>query len=334
MRAKLPFALLLAATTVACVDDSSSTTPTSGEVASAIEQDNGGLDTTDEAPMFAAETQFDAAGIEADAAATDPMAADPTMIDMARPSAAIEARDLVVMWGKFPVDRTEVDRRDWSGELRLSRGGMLLRRTIAFEQKTDRVLPRTSRDAISFVSVTRPANDGLALSVFDPAPSTANPLTLTYTPTTGTATAIDLSQLATGPIVIDMGDGNKLVVAGHRRNDSCAHGFLRGRWHALSAHASVYLGVVADSDGNPVGHIRGIAGQRKNGDAVMFGKFINREGHFMGLVKGTYDNGKFEARWLDRAGDHGQLHGIYFPGPNDRAGGFLGRWSETSCDAQ
>ena len=332
MRAQLPLALLLAATTTACVDNTPSTPE---DVATALEQDNGGLDTADEVPMFDAEPQFAAAQIEADTAVADEMAADPTMTELAHPGPGVnvEARDLIIVWGRFPADRNATTAHDWSGELRLSRGGMLVRRRIAFEQATDRVLPRTSRDAISFTSVTRPAADGLALTVFDPQPGSPSPLTLTYTPVTGAAHTIDLAQLATGPIVVDAGDGNRILIAGHRRNDSCSHGFLRGRWRTLSPKLSGYLGVVANSDGEPVGHIRGIAGQRRNGDAVMFGKFINREGHFMGLIKGTYENGKFVARWLDRQGDHGQLHGVYFPGPNEGAGGFLGRWSETSCDA-
>ncbi len=330
MRAKLPLALLLAATTTACVDNTPSTT---GDITAALEQENGGLDTSDEAPEFAAEEQFAAASIEGDSAVTDEMAADPEIVAMGAPGANVLARDLVIIWGRFPADRDATTGRDWSGELRLSRGGMVVRRRIAFEQATDRVLPRTSRDAISFESVTRPAADGLALTVLDPQPGTANPLTLTYTPLTGAAHSVDLAQLASGPIVVDVGDGNRILIAGHRRNDSCSHGFLRGRWHALTPKVNGYLGVVANSNGEPVGHIRGIAGERLNGDAVMFGKFINREGHFMGLVKGTYENGTFVARWLDRQGDHGQLHGVYFPGANERAGGFLGRWSETSCDA-
>lgn len=329
MRAKLPLALLLAATT-ACVDNTPSSTE---DIAAALEQENGGLDTSDEAPMFDADQQFAAAEIEADTSVSDEMSADPVMTQLAAPGANVVARDLIIVWGRFPADRDATTGRDWSGELRLSRGGMLVRRRIAFEQATDRVLPRTSRDAISFTSVTRPAADGLALTVFDPQPGTANPLTLTYTPLTGAAHTIDLAQLANGPIIVDVGDGNRVLIAGHRSSDSCAHGFLRGRWHALTPNVSRYLGVVANSRGEPVGHIRGIAGERQNGDAVMFGKFINREGQFMGLVRGTYENGRFVARWLDRQGDHGQLHGVYFPGPNERAGGFLGRWSETSCDA-
>lgn len=331
MRAQLPLALLLATSTTACVDRADSTE----DVASALEQENGGLDTSDEVPMFDAEDAFAAAAIEADSAVADEMASDPTIGDLSHPAPGVnvDARDLVIVWGRFPMDRDATTGRDWSGELKLSRGGMLVRRKIAFEQATDRVLPRTARDTISFESVTRPAADGLVLTVFDPQPGTANPLTLTYTPVSGTAHAIDLSQLANGPIVIDVGDGNRILVAGQRRSDTCAHGAIRGRWRALTPKLNGYLGVVSNADGLPVGHIRGIAGERRNGEVVMFGKFIDREGHFMGLVKGSYENGRFAARWLDRQGDHGVLGGVYFPGATERAGGFLGRWAETSCAA-
>lgn len=329
MRAQLPLALLLAASATACVDRADSTE----DVANALEQENGGLDTTDEAPLFDAEEAFTAAAIEADSAVADEMASDPAITALARPPAGVnvDAKDLVIVWGRFPADRDATTGRDWSGELKLSRGGMLIRRRIAFEQATDRVLPRTSRDAISFTSVTRPAADGLALTVFDPQPGT--PLTLTYTPVTGAAHSIDLAQLATGPIVVDVGDGNRILISGQRRSDSCEHGFLRGRWRALSPKLNGYLGVVTNADGEPVGHIRGIAGERRTGEVVMFGKFIDREGHFKGLVKGTYENGHFAARWLDRQGDHGVLGGVYFPGATEHGGGFLGRWAESTCAA-
>src|SRR4051812_13499294 len=179
MRAKLPLALLLASTTVACVDDAKSAEPTSADVTSAIEKDNGGLDTTDEAPMFGAELAFDAASIEADAATADPMSGDPTIVAMTGPNATnVVARDLVILWGRMPADRTATTPRDWSGELRVSRGGMLVRRTVAFEDATDRVLPRTARDTISFQSRTLPASDGLYLEVLDPDPANTAPITL------------------------------------------------------------------------------------------------------------------------------------------------------------
>jgi hypothetical protein len=328
MRVQLPLALLLASTTVACVDDA--TMPENDEVISALELDNGGFDTTDEAPLFAADTMFQDAAIESDALAPDPMEADAEMRTMEDAPDA-DVRDVAVLWGRIPADPTATVVRDWSGELRLSRGGMYTRRRIAFEDLGDRLLPRLTRDAIRFESRTRPAADGLVLRVADPTRGSVDPLRLRYAAANGDVRDIDLSRLDDGPVVEDMGDGNRMIVIAHRRNDTCAHGFIRGRWHKFAPNASTYLGVVANSQGEVVGHIRGIAGQRRSGESVMFGKFINREGQFVGILKGHYENGEFKARWLDRDGDHGYLHGLYFEGPTPRAGGLLGRWAETSC---
>jgi len=329
MRIKLPLALLVAIP--ACVDSSTGTSePKDDEVVAALEQENGGFTTDDDAAQFAADELYNAAGIEADRAYDDPMALDPSIVEL-NGRADVVGHNVLLMWGRIPADPDATEGRRWDGELRLSRGGMIVRRTIAFEDATDRMLPRSSRDALSFESVTRPFSDGLALTVLDPTPGDANALSLTYTPTGGTAHTLDLAQLESGAIVIDLGDGNKIVAMSKRRNDACDHGFMRGRWHQIAPHLGTFLGVVGNGDGEVSGHVRGIYGQRRNGDKVVFGKFIDRDGRFRGLIAGTYDAGNFDARWLTRAGDHGVVHGAYFPGASLRAGGFVARWAETSC---
>ncbi len=243
---------------------------------------------------------------------------------------------MIMVWGKIPADKDATVSRDWTGSLKVSRGGLIVRRTIAFEDRTDKLLPRAAAalDTVSFQSVTRPYVDGLALTVLDPPSATATgSQMLTYTSADGaTVYTFDLSQLATGPIVVDAGDGFKMVAIGvHRQTAACDRGFMRGRWHALSAHLGRFLGVVADENGAPVGHVRGVWGQRKNGDSVMFGKFIDHEGHFRGLLAGTFADGQYQARWIDRQGDHGTAHGAYFEGATATSGHFLGRWAESSC---
>ncbi|MGE0549825.1 MAG: hypothetical protein AB7O24_18340 [Kofleriaceae bacterium] len=327
MRPQLPLALLLASTTAACLDSASDETQ---DVLSALEQDNGGFDTEDEAPMFGEAELYASAEIEADAAIDDPMANDPALLEM-QSAVDVSVRNLVIVWGQLPADPNATEARDWSGELRLSRGGMVLRRRIAFEDSNDRLLPRVSRDSISFESRTRPFADGLALRVIDPTSSAPDPLTLTYTPVDGAAVTFNLAELANGPIVVEVAAGNRIIVNGLRERDVCDHGFMRGRWRQLRPNLGVYLGVVANADGEPVGHIRGIYGHRRNGGAVMYGKFINREGQFAGILKGSYEDGSFQARWLVRAGDHGTIDGVYFPSEATRGGGFMARWSETSC---
>lgn len=326
----LSLALLLALPTAACLTNGND----SQDVSSAIEKTNGGFDTADEAPAFAADAELTAAAIEVDATATDRLATDPMTVEMDRASAASGFR-VVVLWGKMPADRAAQEVRDWTGSFKISRGGLVVRRTIAFEDATDHLLPRTALDTVSFQSMTKPFMDGLALTVLDPMPSATAALMLTYTPANGTTSyALDLAQLANGPIVVDAGGGFKMVAIGHHRQTAaCDRGFMRGRWHALSPHLGQFLGIVANEDGDRVGHVRGVFGQRRDGTSVLFGKFIDPEGHFRGILAGSFENGEFRARWIDRRGDHGVAHGAYFEGQTASAGGFLGRWAEASCSA-
>lgn len=300
-----------------------------GATASAIELADGGLTTADEAPEFAAADEFAAAQLERDVA-PPAAAADPS----AMPAGAI-ARDVLVMWGKFPPDPLATTRRDWSGQLALSRGALRVTREVAFEDRTDAVLPRTDPASVAFDSMTRPASDGLALAMIAPAadPSTPPaPWTLTYSSNAGaTPLAIDLDALADGPVALDAGDGFSLVAVGTRHDDACRAGFMRGRWRALNDHLGGYLGVVTGRGGDVIGHVRGIYGVRKDGTHVMFGKFIGADGAFLGLLRGTFDQDGYHARWIDRAGEHGVAGGKVFAAPAGARGAFLGRWAETGC---
>ena len=326
---KLPLALL--AFTACVASEESSIPETSEEVTSAIEKENGGLNTNDESTMFGAPDAYDAAAIEADYVETDALSAEVSSMES---QPGVRVRNVVMVWGRMPADPTATDVRDWSGRLELNRGGMLIRRRIAFEAATgDRILPRTDRTRIDFISRTRPAADGLVLRIADPGPtlSADEPLTLTYTPADGSpARTLELRDLADGPVVHEFADGNKIVVSA-RLADPCDHGMMRGRWHALNENGGVFLGVVGNEEGDPIGHIRGIWGKRKDGAQVFFGKYIARDGKFRGIMAGTWSEGHFDGRWMNRLGDHGQVHGVYFRHSTLRGGGFLGRWGETSC---
>jgi len=330
----LPVALLLTIPAAACTTDSSSPDDDVDAVASSLELENGGFDTADEAPQFGEETLFAAADIEADAAVTDPFAVDSTVTQL-EVSASAAVRDVIVLWGRMPADPAGAA-RDWSGSLRVSRGAVVIRRKIAFELATDRILPRTSRDAIQFESQTSVHADGLVLTVLDPTPADPTPLTLTYASADGAATySLDLAGLAAGPISVDAGGGNQIAAIGHLRTAAtCDHGFLRGRWRALTPNAGVYAGLVVGADGAVAGHVRGIYGHRQNGDAVFFGKLIGLDGHFRGILGGSYDAGHFGGRWIDRSGDRGAVRGMYRAGETLRAGQFLGQWAEASCAAR
>jgi len=328
MRAKLPLALLLASTTVACTTDDAPTTET--DVSSALELDDGGFDTSDEAPMFADEALFAAAQLEADRPNVDLMD-DSVLHDMGQAPGA-RVLDVVVMWGRFRADPSLPTGRDWTGAMNLSRGAVAIRRTIGFEDAQDRVLPRQTRDAFRFVSLTRPHTDGLVMRIVDPDPTNAAPIEIKYTSVVDAqGYTLALSNLEAGPVVVDFGDGNQLVAMARPHRDDCSNGYARGRWHAISPNASAYLGAVLNADGEIVGHMRGIAGQRRNGDKVFFGKWVNREGQFRGVLRGTYADGELRAKLVDRGGEEGVFHGAYRAGDTLRHGGFIGRWAETAC---
>jgi hypothetical protein len=305
------------------------------EVASALELDNGGLDTADEAPLFGEEDTFAAASLEADATATDSMTGDAEVMALrARPDVAKQR--VMLLWGQLPPDR-DAAAHVWDGRLQLSRGAILVRREIGFEDATDQVAPRQVRAVVGFASTTQPFADGLVLEVLDPDPANAAPLTLTYTPRGGAAPLVfDLGALGAGPISYDVGaGGDRMVAASVEADDACDHGFMRGRWHAVRANLGRFLGVVSDADGAPIGHLRGVWGARRNGEQVMFAKYIDRDGGFRGIFAGTYEAGNFEGRWIIGTGDHGRAQGRYresVPGPAI-GGGFVGRWAETSCAA-
>ena len=85
------------------------------------------------------------------------------------------ARNVIVMWGRMPADPPRAPRATGAASSACRAAGWSSAGAIAFEEATDRILPRTRRDAIAFQSVTRPHADGLALTVLDPTPSERQP---------------------------------------------------------------------------------------------------------------------------------------------------------------
>ncbi len=325
------FACSLVAAAGACTD---SPQDDADQIVSSIELENGGLDTEDEAPLFDAVDSFAAAAIESDSAYVDPMDGD-TEIAALRTRGDVARLRIAAAWGQLPPDRTRDQARDWSGRIEVSRGALVVRHRIGFEEATDRINPRTDRRSVEFQSVTRPFADGLVLEVL--ADGDLAGITLSYIPNVGDRLDLSLADLVAGPVSTDRdADGNRIVVTALRRDrDDCDHGFMRGRWHAMRLGFGAFMGVVSNADGDPIGHLRGIYGTRRNGEQVFFAKYIDRDGQFRGIFTGHYRDGAFAGRWLTRAGEHGRAGGHYresLPGP-EVGGGFVGRWAETSCAA-
>lgn len=308
-------------------------------IADGIEQDNGGLDMEDEDPEFGDPLLFSDEGLDdAETDITD-VAADDVSLMAAADTAAVY--DVVVMWGQADFNRDFEGLRDWSGEFRVNRGAIGVRRAIRFEGPTDAVVrDREDLQGVRFTSVTGPHHDGLRLVIVDPDPTNADRLELIYRDDDGEH-RIDVEALRDAPESREVDDrGNRIVAAARRRRaanaDPCDTGFMRGRWRQVARNYGVLRGRIADSDGNLTGHMRGVYGVRRDGSRVFFGKAIGLDGRFRGIYAGTYRNGAFAGRWLTRSGERGVLGGHYresLPG-RARGGFYLGRWAEKTCNSR
>jgi len=314
----------------ACTDDGSADVDA---IASSLELENGGFTMTDEQPAFGdmdLTTEFpDEAIVE------DPMEQDSEVTTMMNDANAVLFH-VELLWGQLPIDPTNDTPHNWSGELRVNRGAIILRHTIAFEPATDSILPRTSPRSLAFRSATMPAVDGLRLLVIDPHPGDG-PLVISYRTPAGAVFELPMAALVNGPLNVVVDDANNRIVgtAMPQIVDVCSHGFLRGAWRKFADGRGRLRGVVRNQFGELLGHVKGLYGRRQNGEKVFFMKYIRRDGTFWGIARGHYGDNHFAGHWFNRSGEAGALGGRYtedlVPGPQ-AAGHFLGRWREATCN--
>lgn len=306
------------------------------QISGALEEDNGGLTTTDESPMFGEASAYALEELpDPESAIADETESQPTVVDMMKLPAA-KKYEAVLLWGQIPANLGNKMPHNWSGSIHVSRGAVIVRRTIRFEDKTDQLLPRTDPQSVEFTSVTLPANDGMRLTIVDPTPNAPEPLTVSYEGKDGVSFSAPLADLLSGPKSEDVdAAGNRFVgIAIDTPVDVCQHGFLGGHWRRVLGERGRLRGAVTDASGDVVGHMKGIWGQRKNGEHVFFGKYIDADGHFKGIFAGKYADGEYEGKWVV-GGDAGKLGGRYFANdaaPGRIAGFYVGRYAETSCN--
>lgn len=317
------FALAGCSGAIAPTDDPSQTQ-------AALDVDNGGLTTAAETPMF---------GDPAVAQLPEFLSnyADPQ--DMTVEAAKVQGArrfHIAVIWGHLPPphDAEDVDVvprvMDWSGSLSVDAGAIGVKRALAFDgaQYGDALLPRKDAQTVSFVSHTLPHVDGLFVSVI--VPPNASPML--HFKTKSLTTDIDLSTLAQKPgSVSRVDDRNGMFTIGYE-DDGCARGLIFGRWTKLRPALGGFRGVVMGGEGEGLGHIRGIWGHSfKKNENLFFGKYIDRDGEFRGLLGGKYGGGEFAGLWgtVDPK-NVGGLQGYYSDGyeRGDGRGVFLGRWAE------
>lgn len=298
----------------------------------ALNQEDGGYTTADEAPAFDDQEIYQTPELVDDFA-------DP--VDMISEQIALPEmvhRRVMLMWGNLPpLDQSlPAPIINWSGEVNVGVGALGLRRTLVFD-KEDGVLPRSNPQTIAFKSHTLPHVDGLLIDVVGPKSGVLR------FDTAAMSVNIDLASLdANGRGYEPLGDGtNGLAYAGHLVHPGCAEGFLFGHWKNLvtipeNDPIGRFRGRVAASDGAPLGHVKGIYGYADKLDQhVFFGKYINHDGQFRGLLGGEYGGGEYHGLWKTvLPANNGKLGGRYFDGPvkNNGRGIFVGRWAE-ACGA-
>jgi hypothetical protein len=250
-----------------------------------------------------------------------------------------------VLWGQLRGNPAAESTTVWDGNFTVSSGGLAVLRTIAFELRTDYLLPRDNRQVVPFRSQTRPHFDGLLLLVHDRDNDPNATLTMTTRAFTRSWT---FEELRDADLLIPVDDiGNAVSIAAVSLPGDptlCPNGTVRGAWYVRDDESGVFRGLWMTHLGRPIGYIRGHFGINDAGDRVWFGKIIDRSGNVIGLARGTFapstdpavPGGTFEGHWAASEGERtGVIAGHYMPARDGRdgAGGFFhARWKADCAD--
>ena len=334
----------------------------------------GGLTATDEEVAFGDEGLKALLLAEDQEVVDDPMSNDPMVREMEERSRNMERYEdgerprftyLRLRWGMLrgPDDSTTIeppcDVTDWTGTLRTDRGVVVVKRMIKFEFPADHVVfPRLDPQTVAFVSRTTCHYDGLLIQIIEPpvddsmVAEAPNKLYIDMPLYQGEFLVRDLVAMDEVFDVDDKGNRIQLNGFGLRDIETCPKGFLSGRYRNMiqdrpdttrgdgeGERLGSFAGAWYMLNGRIHGFMRGGYGLNAEGERIFVGKFIDRQGHFIGLIRGGWepaaengDLGEFRGAWVTRNGNiEGLLGGRAHP-VEDYPGGFYeGRWT-TLCD--
>jgi hypothetical protein len=292
---------------------SDSPTVTDQDQTISLEGDFGGLTTTKEAPAFG-DTELAADDITEEEI-DDPVLSSPEVASLVDDIDAGMFHFRAV-WGQLCLDTTVTEVTDWTGSITISRGAVVIRKTIRFELGQDYIPTRTDRQTVDWVSYTTVHNDGVAFDLLVPpvepiydttvtvgTDSLGNPVDVitvdTIYPETEPVTVefatgaymrvFTLDELAALDTIVELDDGNAVAIhAAQVFCQRCPRGFLAGGWGYDEEGQGVFRGRWMSREGRIVGHLRGHFGVNDAGRNVIFGKWIDRSGNCEGLLAGTY----------------------------------------------
>jgi hypothetical protein len=302
------FAALILIWAVGCSNNSTDT-QTTDQVD--MNDEFAGLTTASEAPGFG-DTELAAAGAE-EVEVVDPIASTAAVLDMTDDPSSGYFRFRAV-WGHLRLDTSETEATSFDGSLEISRGAVLIRRTIRFELAQDYIVPRVERTLLEWVSTTTIHNDGIvadlivpelrdtydttitivvdslgdttAVITVDTIPADNTPVEVTFNAGAYSRT-FTLGELAALDTVVTLDDSNEIAIQAFQRT-RCGKGSLTGRWGVDETGQGVFSGIWIDHAGLMAGWVMGYYGLNDNGDRVFAGKWINMAGTFEGFIAGTW----------------------------------------------
>lgn len=352
MRHKL-FSLFAALLLVWAVGCSNNSTDTSATDQVNLNDEFAGLTTASEAPGFG-DPELLAAEDE-EIAVDDPVAAAAEVVTMTNDLASGYFKFRAV-WGHLRLDTTETVATSFDGSLEISRGAVIIQRTIRFELAQDYIVPRVERTLLEWVSTTTVHNDGIVADLIVPAlmetydttttpvvdtlgdttwvitidtiPPDTTPVEVTFTAGAYSRT-FSLSELAALDTVVMLDDSNEIAIQAFQRT-RCGKGSMSGRWGVNEEGQGEFCGLWIDRTGSMAGWVKGYWGVNDEGRRVFAGKWINMAGTFEGFVAGTWkphpnENASEVAR--NRAG--GSFEGHLYNANHEAVGDLAGKYKSS-----
>jgi hypothetical protein len=316
---RLPiFATVLAGILLLTIGCSDNATDSQDEITGLnLHDEFGGYTTSAEQPGFGDADLIESE--EEEQLVEDVLAASPEVQSMSEDPASGFFRFRAV-WGQLRLDTTVTEVTDWTGSIEISRGGMLVRKTIRFEPN-DGLLPRTHRKLVEWESRTTIHNDGIVVDliipklfptfdttvtyevdslgdstkvfVVDTIPPDVEPVTVAFR-TGPYSRTFSLAEVAALDTIVTLDDSNMVAFSGMQIL-RCPRGFLGGRWGRDDEGRGVFRGKWIDHFGRIAGWLRGHYGVDDDGLRVFFGKWINRGGDFEGFLRGTWHPRRHDA---------------------------------------
>ncbi|MCK4539195.1 MAG: hypothetical protein KAV42_10405 [Candidatus Krumholzibacteria bacterium] len=331
-----------------------------------LDSPTGGFTENDEEPAFGEKEAY--ASMNVDPLYVDQVEDDPEVQRCINNRHARVFR-LRSIWGKLinaMADSSIADCCviDWSGGMEFRGGYIIIERLIAFDGED--YVERIDRSKIEWVSHTCPHIDGIQVKLIVP-PVTITDENVSIYPEIPVLKfkageferEFTLAELAEMELHVPIDRcGNGIMISSHLRPFRCPEGYMFGGWQAVEPDTLIdeetgemcgvllgrYRGVWMSEHGMAAGFLRGVAGTNSIGEKVFFGKYIDFNGRFRGILRGTWNHsldaevtsypphGWYEGIWMGRAGGvKGPLKGKWIA---DEAGHgyFNGVWKMNCYD--